>query len=286
MDRRTFLRFGSCGVASFMLPGLALAQDFGVRSHDAALSVLEDKPLERIAFGSCNQSHQNQKFWQLIGRAQPDLWVWLGDNIYADNTTIEERARRFTALKDNSYYKDFRQTVPILGTWDDHDFASNNMNGRFPEKAASKEALLNFLDVGHDAKVWNHSGVYQSFRMGPPGRKTHLILLDLRFNMDTSWVDKKILGDDQWQWLQDELSSSDADLIIIGSSLNVTSPLAGLGLEGWAGFPAERQKFYQLLASVDAPIVLLSGDRHFAEITRIQLGSGKPIHEVMSSGLT
>ncbi|WP_141735006.1 alkaline phosphatase D family protein [Oligoflexus tunisiensis] len=286
MDRRTFLRRGSTGMASLMLAQSAFALDYWPKSNANGLARLEDKPLTRIAFGSCNQSHLDQKHWDVIARDNPDIWIWLGDNIYADGTSMEERIRRYLSLKDNSYYKNFRQTVPIIGTWDDHDFASNNMDGHFTDKAASKIALLDFLDVPQSAKVWNHSGVYQSYVLGPPGQQTHIILLDLRYNMNKTLSTREILGEDQWQWLAEEVAGSSADLLVIGSSLNLTSPVVGLGLEGWTEYGAEKRRLLELLASVPIPTIVLSGDRHFAEVARIQLPNGKPIYEVMSSGLT
>jgi hypothetical protein len=42
------------------------------------------KTLQTIAFGSCNKSDMPQDYWQNIGKTNPDLWIWLGDIIYAD----------------------------------------------------------------------------------------------------------------------------------------------------------------------------------------------------------
>ena len=39
----------------------------------------------KIAFGSCNMQNRNQGYWSVIASIQPDLFVWLGDVIYANN---------------------------------------------------------------------------------------------------------------------------------------------------------------------------------------------------------
>ena len=43
-----------------------------------------DRPLTRIAFGSCAKQSKEQPIWDAINAAEPDLFVFLGDNIYAD----------------------------------------------------------------------------------------------------------------------------------------------------------------------------------------------------------
>ena len=40
--------------------------------------------LSRIAFGSCNCEQKPQPLWPFIAQDKPSLWIWTGDNIYAD----------------------------------------------------------------------------------------------------------------------------------------------------------------------------------------------------------
>jgi alkaline phosphatase D len=39
-------------------------------------------PLQRIAFGSCNDQSFEQPLWPTIAAHKPDLWVWMGDNVW------------------------------------------------------------------------------------------------------------------------------------------------------------------------------------------------------------
>ena len=41
--------------------------------------------IERIAFGSCAKHWQYQPIWETVVSTQPDLFLFLGDAIYADN---------------------------------------------------------------------------------------------------------------------------------------------------------------------------------------------------------
>lgn len=276
MDRRHFLVQGSLG-----LMGLGLSRGLMAQS-----SILEDQPLRRLAFGSCNYSDRDQSHWRVIAQDTPELWIWLGDNIYGDGLTMVQRQKRYNDLKQNPYYAAFRASTPIIGTWDDHDYASDNKDGRFPDKLQSKYQFMDFMDLAGDERLLQRSGIYQSYNYGPAGQRTKVILLDLRYNQDQTRTHRVLLGDQQWSWFEAEVATADFDLLIIGSSFNVISPTTGFGLEGWKAFGGERQRLYNLLASLTCPTLLLSGDRHQSDISRVDPGNGRPVYEFMSSGLT
>ena len=46
--------------------------------------------VSRIAFGSCLKQDRPQPVWDAVLEADPDLFVFLGDNVYADTSNIEE----------------------------------------------------------------------------------------------------------------------------------------------------------------------------------------------------
>lgn len=68
-----------------------------------------------------------------------------------------------------------------------------------------------------------------------------------------------MLGDEQWKWLQAELESSQAQVHVVVSSVQVltTNPV----MELWGHFPQERKRLLELLNEVPGTI-LLSGDVH------------------------
>lgn len=39
------------------------------------------EPLERVAFGSCNDQSKDQPLWSSILAREPQLWLWMGDNV-------------------------------------------------------------------------------------------------------------------------------------------------------------------------------------------------------------
>lgn len=46
----------------------------------------EESPetLTRIAFGSCSKADMKQPLWEPISSLQPQVFIWGGDNVYAD----------------------------------------------------------------------------------------------------------------------------------------------------------------------------------------------------------
>ena len=90
-----------------------------------------------------------------------------------------------------------------------------------------------------------------------------------------------LLGQAQWQWLQQQLGQP-ADLRLVVSSIQVIP--AQHCFEKWANFPAERQRLLALLAATNG-VILLSGDRHLAEISMLTHGFHDPLYELTSSGL-
>ncbi|WP_116108927.1 DUF1499 domain-containing protein [Lewinella sp. IMCC34191] len=246
-----------------------------------------------IAFGSCNRQDQSQAFWETIAANDLAAWLWLGDNIYADTDDRDRMAADYAELESAPEYRAFTEQVPtIYGTWDDHDYGSNDAGRDWPFKEVAKELMLDFLEVPASAEVRQREGVYQSYLID----NVRVILMDTRYFRDDVAPpverghrygpneDGDILGEAQWAWLDDELRNSEADAHIIASSIQVLP--TDHGFEKWALFPKSRERLLALLAEVRPALpILLSGDRHLAEIM-VDTVDGYPIYEVTSSGLT
>ena len=270
----------------------------------ASLNTAAPQPLDTtqalttIAFGSCNRQDEPQPLWDDILAQQPDLWIWLGDNIYGDTDNMKKLRRMYADQLSQPNYRRFISSVPVVGTWDDHDYGVNDGGREFSQKEASRDLMLEFLGVPKQRSVWNREGAYQSYTFGPAGRRVKVLLLDTRYFRDalvaSTQEDSRygpspegdLLGDAQWQWLERELTDSDAQVHIIGSSIQVLAE--DHGFEKWANFPQSRQRLFSLVEqSRAAGVVMLSGDRHIGEISRYQApGLPYPLYDITSSGLT
>lgn len=240
----------------------------------------------RFAFGGCNFQRFPQTHWKTIAADQPKLWVWNGDIIYADGSTMETRRKEYEHLKNNKFYAAFRTAIPVVGVWDDHDFNSNNSSGNFKDKKESQRAVLDFLDEPSGSDRRRQEGIYTSYRIAEREGKVRLVLLDERYFRDDPGPEADVLGEGQWAWLETELGKAkDAgdDAIFIVSSSQVLAE--DTGADRWAEYPKAKKRLFDLLAPVDVPVVFLSGDRHHAEMSKDEIG-GKTYYDATSSGLT
>jgi len=280
--------------------GIALLSLVAVFFFNASLPVTNngnessEDLIQTIAFGSCNKTDEPQPLWKSILSHEPDLWIWLGDNIYADTNDPKVLAEKYAKQLKQPDYQTLVQSTKIVGTWDDHDFGKNDGDKHFEGKDITKAAMLRFLDVPETDDAWKRQGVYYSRTFGPEGKKVKVILLDGRYFRDKTIkngrqyepnLEGTILGEEQWNWLEEELHNSDAQIHIIANGTQIIP--TEQRFEKWANFPNERKRLFRTI--VDSKInnvLLLSGDRHAAEISKLEMGSKGTLHEVTASGLT
>ena len=207
-------------------------------------------------------------------------------------------AKKYAQQKaDPGYQLLLKSNTKIFGTWDDHDYGVNDGGKNYSRKKESKKLFMDFLDIPEDNPIMDHDGVYQSYDYGIGKYLLKIILLDTRYFRDTIYKDIStggyvpnpegdILGEQQWQWLDKELYTSRADLILLGSSIQVLPEEHAS--EKWANLPSARSRLFRLFAKYpDKRVVLLSGDRHIAEISELHLESlNYPLYDFTSSGLT
>jgi len=248
-----------------------------------------------IAFGSCNKEDQPQPMWKEILNHNPDLWVWLGDNIYGDSQDPQVLQKKYQTQLENLSYKKFIDVTPVIGTWDDHDYGVNDGGLGNPIKKESQQAFCDFMMMSLDNPVRNRKGVYSSNTFKFNEKLIKVILLDSRYHRDTIYrvdgiyqpnFEGSILGEEQWKWLENELTDSKADVHIIGNGIQFLS--AQHRFEKWANFPNERKRLLELLINKKPKgLIMISGDRHIGEVSKLELeGLEYPVIDVTSSGLT
>ncbi len=113
--------------------------------------------IQRIAFGSCAKHWQHQPIWETVIAAKPDLFLFLGDAIYADTdgvtawaVTEKQLQGEWNRLADKPEYQRLRASVPIMATWDNHDYGTHNGGSEFELKEASKKIFLDFFGQRHN----------------------------------------------------------------------------------------------------------------------------------------
>ncbi len=259
------------------------------------VSLGQNKKLDRFAFGSCNRQDAPQPLWKPILADRPDLWIWMGDNIYGDSPVMDTLRAKYARQNANPDYQLLKASIPIIGVWDDHDYGINDGDKRFAQKKESRDLMFDFLGMPADALERRREGGYSAHTYGTGDQQVKVILLDGRYFRDTlSRLDRQyqvnltgqMLGDAQWKWLENELMTSTARVNFIVSGVQFLP--TEHAYEKWANFPKEREKLLDLIArtGVQTPI-LMSGDRHIAEIMKlVDSRFPKGLYEVTASGLT
>lgn len=254
-----------------------------------------ETPLTTIAFGSCNREDLPQPLWEPIVQTNPQVWIWLGDNIYGDSDTMAVLQRKYNMVQAEPGYQKLKATADIIGVWDDHDYGKNDAGKEYEMKEESAKLFWDFIGEPANSPRRKQEGVYSAHTYGPKGKKVKVILLDSRYHRDSlARINKvyqtnytgDILGEEQWRWLEQELRNSDADINLIGNGIQVLPEEQVF--EKWANFPKARKRLLDVIAASKAKgVILLSGDRHIAEISKTTVpGMSYPLYEITSSGLT
>ena len=92
-----------------------------------------------------------------------------------------------------------------------------------------------------------------------------------------------MLGEAQWKWLEKQLRMP-AELRIIATSIQYIAESSGQ--ETWSNIPLERARLLKLIKQTRANgIIMMSGDRHWAEIASLPGPTGYPLYDITSSSL-
>ncbi len=252
-----------------------------------------------LGFGSCARGERPMPIWDTINAARCDAFVLCGDNIYGDSADPEVLRQKYATLAAVPGFAKLRQTVPLFATWDDHDYGRNDAGAGFSGAAASQKEFCDFFGVPTDSPRRTTPGVYDCVTLGPAGKRVQIILLDTRMfrsplkkdpvsakvTIPNTDDDATVLGEVQWAWFERRLREP-AEIRVVISSIQLIS--AEHGSEKWENFPRERRRFLELLRRTQAHgVVVISGDRHLAELSALPAGDGVsyPLYDLTTSGL-
>jgi alkaline phosphatase D len=260
-----------------------------------------------IAFGSCAYQKDPQPILTDVAALNPDAFVYLGDNIYSDTYEMDTLRKNYQILGAKPEFQALKASTKIYAVWDDHDFGYNDSGRHYPFKKESKEIFLDFFGDQGDSLIRKHEGIYHTAWLEKAGRKIQIIFPDIRtfrdklvpyngnrkgqkgyeYELDYSpytTSDSTMLGEEQWKWLEEQLAMP-ADIKIIASSTQFS--ITHNGYEAWANFPHEQQRFIDLIKKTKANgVIFISGDVHYAELSKLNVDGGYPLYDVTSSGIT
>lgn len=239
---------------------------------------MTDDLIAKIIYTSCcSPDRVDQPAWAWIADRKPDLFLLLGDTVYArpDGWFIDDLAEKYRVRMSDPRLRRVIDQFPTLATWDDHDLGPNNSKGDTPQARAlgytglerRQEARLQFLSHlsprGVDPTRLTHpkGGIYCSYELNG----VLVIVLDGRyFRQDIleNGADAQFLGEAQEAWLWDQLQRAQdgdylATVVACGSTINSSKQLG----EDVSHYRRFYQAFEPRFKACPNPI-FLSGDIH------------------------
>lgn len=259
----------------------------------------------RFAFVSCSNYPNGyfNAYARIKDRNDVDAVLHLGDYIYeyaaglgstrTDQLPNSEIIRlgdyrlRYSSYRLDPALRKLHQQYPFMTVWDDHETANNSyMDGSdnhtpategpwSARKAAGQQAYDEWLPVrlptpGNPNKIWRKISY---------GSLADVFMLDTRLygrTLQGALADnqRKLLGDEQMAWLENELKNSTAKWKILGQqvmvgNLNPFWQLNGTGIilnnDQWDGYQTERKKLYDIILNNNVQnVIVLTGDIHTA----------------------
>lgn len=242
----------------------------------------------RVAFGSCARYawDREQRIFDGVVSQSPDLFFWLGDNVYADTEAPEMIADELRRQRNVAPLQPLIRSVPQLAIWDDHDFGYNNSDGSSPGKQQALAVFRRYW-ANPSSGLPSTPGVFFDYSYGG----IDFMFLDGRYHRDPNDAPdgptKNFLGAGQMAWLKERLLASRAPfkVLVCGSGWSSADGPRG---DTWSAFLTERNSLFDFIRDrgIDG-VVLLSGDSHVGElncIPRSQAG-GYDLYDLVSSPL-
>lgn len=284
------------GFVHLMVDGLNSDQSIAFQFSDGvsysavghAITAIAADSTANITFGasSCLSADHGDfpSLTRLVEAGHMDLFLQLGDSVYADGSETVEEFREFWAENLMATgMADVAASTPQLYTLDDHEIHNN-----FDQEDISGAVI----DAGRDAffentPVRRHDDeptrIWRSYKYG---KTAEFFVLDCRTERNRKAG--IYISPEQMDWLIDGLSKSDATWKVILNSVPITEMPEVYNIERvvydrWYGYPFQRN---QLLDSIHANavkgVLFVSGDLHHPLFARVEeTGYRSNIFEVL-----
>lgn len=242
----------------------------------------------RLLFGSCAAEDEGTgETWRRIAQQNVDVVCLLGDTPYIDTTRLVTQRKRYAEFAAFAPMAELLRHTSWYGTWDDHDFASNDTDGRAHGKENSRRAFLEYH--ANPSYGDGERGIYTSFRRGP----VEVFLLDTRWFAATEpspylQHHASLLGREQWDWLQKGLAASTAPVKVLACGMVWNGAVRPGKQDHWGSYDYERSALFEFLGNNRiGGVVLVGGDIHRSRVIRHDVAAlaGYDILELITSPL-
>lgn len=248
--------------------------------------------------GFCRDPETGWYIFETMLSQSPDFFLITGDSVYVDSACAvpqnvsgaEEPANDLDSYRNryryhlaDPHYATFLAQTPVYVTWDDHevqdDFGGPELSKTNAQQfAEGTQAFYEYWPLPDTAA---DNPIYRSFSYGA---HAEIILLDTRSYRDpnVNWdphpvniTPKTMLGETQFTWLQETLSSADGTWKFIVTSTPLSYPTGFPqpqvdGRDGWANYTEKSGYETELMALIFyieshqiENVVFLTGDTHW-----------------------
>ena len=263
--------------------------------------------------GHCRDVEDGYRIFDALARRQPDLFLFIGDTIYADQlcgarphvpgadyvaTTLAEFHGKHRYNRADHVLQEFFRTTAVYATWDDHEVRNNFVGPTEPLMPVARQAMLDYWPI--EGPPEEPQRLYRSVRWG---RHAEIFILDTRQyrspNAQPDGPAKSMLGTAQREWLERGLAASDATWKLVVTSVPLGMFTGGRDSDSWSGanlfgfprtsasgFVHERDALLRVVRDRGIRnVVFISGDVHHAELIRHEPSPGFVVHELVAGPL-
>jgi len=196
-----------------------------------------------------------------------------------DIVTLADYRTRYSQYHLDTMLQKIHQQYTFYNIWDDHEFANNSWRDGAENHNPSKQgdwstrksvalqAYLEWVPI-REIDPDNKFKIYRSVKIG---NLAEIFFLDTRIierelETDPDGPNKRLLGEEQMEWLQTSLKNSTAQWKVVAQQVMV-APLLAFGLtlntDQWDGYTFERKRLFDFINNNNINnVVVLTGDIH------------------------
>lgn len=259
-----------------------------------------DPPPFSMALGSCTYVGEPEydrpgepyggdyQIFTSIHADEPDLMLWLGDNMYLREVDWNSRSgiqHRFTHTRSLPEMQPLLASTHHYAIWDDHDYGPNDSDRSYVLKDVTRETFCQFWGNPSCGIPQVDGGITTAFQYAD----MDFFLMDNRYFRKPNrrqTAEATVLGKAQLEWLIDALTFSRAPFkfVAIGGQVLNTAKV----YETYAKLaPEERGYLLQRIEEEEITgVVFLTGDRHHTELSQYTNANGHQVYDLTVSPLT
>jgi alkaline phosphatase D len=261
----------------------------------------------------CRDVEDGYAIFHAMARRQPDLFLFVGDTVYADQacgtrahlpgadyvaTSLEQFHGKHRYNRADPALQAFFRGTSVFAMWDDHEVRNNFAGPVEPLMPLGRRAMLDYWPI--PGAPGEPTRLYRSVRWG---RHVEAFILDTRQyrtpNETPDGPAKTMLGGAQRAWLLRGLAASDATWKLVVTSVPLGMFTGGRHSDSWSGanvfgFSRTSPTGYVherdlILSSIRDEglrnVVFVSGDVHHAEMIRHEPTPGFVVYELIAGPL-